>query len=146
MCPSNFVKKSERKAAEEEKFTNLYVKNLVDGMKEDLLEEIFSRYGKVFSVVIMKDGKGSSRCFGFVNFQSPDDAKKALEAMNGVQLGTIFEGRFLYVAVAQRKEDCCKELQNYYVQNTPIRSGIYSCIAHDRTGSYHTHASEQCWD
>ena len=73
MCPSNFVKKSERTAAEEEKFTNLYVKNLVDGMKEDLLEEIFSRYGKAFSVVIMKDGKGSSRGFGFVNFQSPDD-------------------------------------------------------------------------
>ena len=87
---SKFVKKSERiAAAEKEKITNLYVKNLVDGMKEDLLEEIFSRYGKVFSVVIMKDGKGSSRGFGFVNFQSPDDAKKALEAMNGVQLRKI---------------------------------------------------------
>lgn len=86
---SKFVKKSERTAAsaEEEKFTNLYVKNLVDGITEELLEERFSRYGKIISVVIMKDDKGSSKGFGFVNFQSPDDAKKALEAMNGAQLG-----------------------------------------------------------
>ncbi|XVF25070.1 hypothetical protein REPUB_Repub13aG0182000 [Reevesia pubescens] len=216
---SKFVKKIERTAAaEEEKFTNLYVKNLVDGMTEDILKEMFSRYGKVCSVVIMKDGKGSSRGFGFVNFQFPDDAKKALEAMNGVHLGSknlfvgraqkkaertellkhkykgmfnycveklkasnlyvknldvfidekkllqlfghfgqitsarvmrhengmskgfgfvcfssteeamsalrrlngiFFEGRSLYVAVAQRKEDRSKVLQNYYVQNTP---------------------------
>ncbi|XVF26874.1 hypothetical protein REPUB_Repub14bG0057400 [Reevesia pubescens] len=223
---SKFVKKSERTAAaEEEKFTNLYVKNLVDIMTKDLLEEMFSRYGKVCSVVIMKDDKGSSRGFGFVNFESPDDAKKALEAMNGVQLGsknlfvgraqkkaertkllkhknkdvfnyrfeklkalnlyvknlnvyiddkrlkelfghfgkitsarvmrhedgmskgfgfvcfsspeeamaalhglngTFFEGKFLYVAVAQRKEDRCKKLQNYYVQNTPVHSSYQS--------------------
>ncbi|XVF18902.1 hypothetical protein REPUB_Repub11eG0063500 [Reevesia pubescens] len=82
---SKFVKKIERTAAaEEEKFPNLYVKNLVDGMTENILKEMFSRYGKVCNIVIMKDGKGSSRGFGFVNFQFPDDAKKALEAMNGV--------------------------------------------------------------
>ncbi|XVF56676.1 hypothetical protein PTKIN_Ptkin06aG0139600 [Pterospermum kingtungense] len=85
---SKFVKKRERTVAtEKEKFTNLYVKNLVDGITEDLLEERFSRYGKFCSVVIMKDVNESSRGFGFVNFQSPNNAKKAMEAMNGVQLG-----------------------------------------------------------
>lgn len=85
---AKFVRKSERTTtSEEEKFTNLYVKNLFDDMTEDLLKEMFSRYGKVCSVVIMKDDNGISRGFGFVNFQSPDDAKAALEAMNGLQLG-----------------------------------------------------------
>jgi hypothetical protein len=29
-----------------------------------------------------------SKGFGFVNFDNPDDAKKAIEAMNGLQLGS----------------------------------------------------------
>ncbi|XVF74483.1 hypothetical protein PTKIN_Ptkin13bG0114000 [Pterospermum kingtungense] len=108
---SKFVKKSERTAvAEEEKFTNLYVKNLADGITEDLLEERFSRYGKVCSVVIMKDVNGSSRGFGFVNFQSPDDAKKAMEAMNGEQLGS----KNLFVGRAQKKAERTEQLNNKY--------------------------------
>ena len=41
-------------------------------------------------------------------------------------LGTFFEGRNLYVAVAQRKEDRSKVLQNYYVQNIPVQSSYQS--------------------
>ncbi|KAK2373603.1 polyadenylate-binding protein [Trifolium repens] len=40
-----------------------------------------------------------SKGFGFVNFDNPDDAKKAIEAMNGLQLGS----KILYVARAQKK-------------------------------------------
>jgi polyadenylate-binding protein len=29
-----------------------------------------------------------SKGFGFVNFENPDDAKRAMEAMNGLQLGS----------------------------------------------------------
>ena len=85
---SKFVKKSERKeASEETKFTNVYVKNLGEDFTEDLLREKFSEFGKVGTVFIMKDGDGKSRGFGFVNFELPDDAKKAVEALNGAMLG-----------------------------------------------------------
>ncbi|OMO70925.1 hypothetical protein CCACVL1_18570 [Corchorus capsularis] len=108
---SKFVKKSERTAvAEEAKFTNLYVKNLVDGVTEDHLQEMFSKYGKVCSAIVMKDGKGSSRGFGFVSFQSPDDAKKALDAMNGVQLGSMN----LFVGRAQKKAERTELLKHKY--------------------------------
>lgn len=85
---SKFVKKTERKEASvESKFTNVYVKNLGEDLTEDLLREKFSEFGKVGAVVIMKDGDWKSRGFGFVNFDSPDDAKKAVEALNGAMLG-----------------------------------------------------------
>lgn len=80
---SKFVKKSERLS----EFTNLYVKNLDEDVTEDLLEEKFSLYGKVDSLAIMKDANGKSRGFGFVNFESQEEAKKAIEAMNGALLG-----------------------------------------------------------
>ena len=54
---------------------------------------MFFRYEKGCSIVIMKDSNGSSRGFGFVNFQIPDDAKKALTAMNGV-IACIGDGSF----------------------------------------------------
>ena len=38
-------------------------------------------------VVIMKDVKGKSKGFGFVKFKSLEEARKAVEVLNGAQLG-----------------------------------------------------------
>lgn len=85
---SKFIKKSERMSSSEEpEFTNLYVKNLGDNITVDHLQDKFSEYGKVSNVVIMKDTDGKSRGFGFVNFESPQAAKKAVEALNGTIMG-----------------------------------------------------------
>lgn len=81
---AKFLKKSERKEPE---FTNLYVKNLDSDFTEDLLKDKFSEYGNVTSAVIMKDADGKSKGFGFVNFESPESAKMAIEALNGAIVG-----------------------------------------------------------
>lgn len=84
-----FVKKSERVLANPDvKYTNLYVKNLDPEVGEEFLLEKFSEFGKISSLVISKDENGMSRGFGFINFDNSDDAKRALEALNGSQLGT----------------------------------------------------------
>ncbi|XP_030525297.2 polyadenylate-binding protein 6-like isoform X2 [Rhodamnia argentea] len=99
---SKFVKKSERTSfSEEPEFTNLYVKNLGDNITEDHLQDKFSEYGKVSNVVIMKDIDGKSRGFGFVNFESPQAAKKAVEALNGIIMGS----KILFVGRAQKKAE-----------------------------------------
>ena len=72
------------------KYTNLYMKNLDPDIKEELLQEKFSSFGKVLSLVIAKDDNGLSKGFGFVNFDNPDDARRAMEAMNGSQLGSLY--------------------------------------------------------
>ncbi|KAL3735927.1 hypothetical protein ACJRO7_024964 [Eucalyptus globulus] len=99
---SKFVKKSERTSfGEEPEFTNLYVKNLEEDITMDHLQDKFSEYGKVSNVVIMKDIDGKSRGFGFVNFESPQAAKKAVEALNG----TIMGSKILFVGRAQKKAE-----------------------------------------
>lgn len=89
---SIFKKKQERMmdTCKEPKFTNLYVKNFDCNMTEDLLREKFSKFGKVQTAVIMRDEEGNSRGFGFVKFDSDEDAKKAVEALNGELIGTRF--------------------------------------------------------
>nr|GMC47576.1 polyadenylate-binding protein 6-like [Ipomoea batatas] len=99
---SKFIKKQEREVPREDlKFTNLYVKNFYDDLTEDLLREKFSKYGKVHNAIIMRDEKGKSRGFGFVNFYSHEDAKRAVEGLNGALLGS----KQLVVVRAQKKID-----------------------------------------
>lgn len=49
-----FVKRQDRPEGSEVRFTNVFVKNLADSVTEELLEGLFSKYGVVTSVVIMK--------------------------------------------------------------------------------------------
>ncbi|KAI8563197.1 hypothetical protein RHMOL_Rhmol03G0094000 [Rhododendron molle] len=103
MFVGKFVKKSDRiLPSTDPKYTNLYVKNLDPDVTEEVLQEKFSEFGKVLSLVISKDDNGDSRGFGFVNFESTDDARRAMEAMNGSQL---VGSKVLYVARAQKKAE-----------------------------------------
>jgi hypothetical protein len=49
-----FVKRTDRPEGSEVRFTNVFVKNLADSVTEETLEGLFSKYGVVTSVVIMK--------------------------------------------------------------------------------------------
>ncbi|CAN8254474.1 unnamed protein product [Cochlearia groenlandica] len=96
---AKFVNKNERAAMSgNQEFTNVYVKNLSVYVTEDVLHRLFSQYGTFSSVVVMRDGMGRSRGFGFVNFCLPENAKKTVESLNGYQqLGSksFFVGRAL---------------------------------------------------
>nr|GMC67011.1 polyadenylate-binding protein 6-like [Ipomoea batatas] len=58
------------------------------GNADEIETEEFSKYGKVHKAIIMRDEKGKSRGFGFVNFYSHEDAKGAVEGLNGALLGS----------------------------------------------------------
>eukprot|EP00747_Dinoflagellata_sp_TGD_P124318 gnl/TRDRNA2_/TRDRNA2_173959_c2_seq85.p1 gnl/TRDRNA2_/TRDRNA2_173959_c2~~gnl/TRDRNA2_/TRDRNA2_173959_c2_seq85.p1 ORF type:complete len:574 (-),score=159.45 gnl/TRDRNA2_/TRDRNA2_173959_c2_seq85:116-1837(-) len=74
-----FVKKAGRDV-DTDNYTNLYVKCFPDDWDEDKLTKTFEEYGPITSATVMTDPKG--RKFGFVAFESNDDAKKAVEAMH----------------------------------------------------------------
>uniref|UniRef100_A0A0D9VSJ6 Polyadenylate-binding protein n=1 Tax=Leersia perrieri TaxID=77586 RepID=A0A0D9VSJ6_9ORYZ len=98
---ATFIKKSERSANNDDKYTNLYMKNLDDDITEELIKLKFSQYGSIISVKIMKRDDGTSKGFGFVSFHNPENAKKAKEAMHGMLIGS----KSLYVARAQKKNE-----------------------------------------
>ena len=71
-------------------------------MTEEKIREEFGVFGTITSCKIMQDEKnGDSKGFGFVCFSSPDESNKAIQEMNG----RLINGKPLYVAMAQRKDD-----------------------------------------
>ncbi|OGY26025.1 MAG: RNA-binding protein [Candidatus Woykebacteria bacterium RBG_16_44_10] len=66
------------------------------------LEELFGQVGKVESADVITDrNTGRSRGFGFVEMASDDDAAKAIEKLNGNEVG----GRNIVVAEARPREE-----------------------------------------
>ena len=77
---------------------NLYVGNLSYEMSEENLRNEFAEYGEVKSAKIITDrDTGRSRGFGFVEMNSDDEGKKAMEALAGKDC----EGRQLVVNEAR---------------------------------------------
>nr|XP_046157106.1 cold-inducible RNA-binding protein B-like isoform X1 [Oncorhynchus gorbuscha] len=65
----------------------LFVGGLSFDTNEQSLEDVFSKYGQISEVVVIKDRETQrSRGFGFVTFENPDEAKDAMLAMNGKSL------------------------------------------------------------
>ncbi len=76
----------------------LYVGSLPYRTTEDDLNQIFSQYGRVVSVKIVTDRvTGQSKGFAFVEMENSADAQKAIDGVNGSELG----GRTLVVSMAR---------------------------------------------
>lgn len=65
----------------------LYVGSLHFNITEDMLRGIFEPFGKIDNIqLIMDSDTGRSKGYGFITFHNADDAKKALEQLNGFEL------------------------------------------------------------
>lgn len=111
-----FIPRKEREKELGEKaklFTNVYVKNFGEDMTDDKLKEMFEKYGTITSHKVMSKDDGKSRGFGFVAFEDPDAAERAVEELNGKE---IAEGKFMYVGRAQKKAERQQELRRKFEQ------------------------------
>ena len=81
---------------------NIYVGNLSFDSSEDQVRSLFEAYGAVDKVSIITDrDSGQPRGFAFVEMADDDAANKAIEALNGTNLG----GRNLNINEARPKAD-----------------------------------------
>jgi len=121
-----YLAKQDRPNQPSQHYTNLYVKNIGAKFTTDDLKKLFGEFGDITSPVVMMDAQGNSRCFGFVNFKTHEDAEKASKALDdkalkwkdGVLIGPVAEGETeeelkkegielmkLYVKRAMKKEE-----------------------------------------
>ena len=79
----------------------IYVGNLPYTIDDQGLSDIFSKFGSIDDVVVIKDRhSGRSKGFGFVTFSSADAANEAVK-MDGEEL----DGRKLKVNMAREREE-----------------------------------------
>jgi cold-inducible RNA-binding protein len=66
---------------------NIYVGNLAYGVTQEDLTEAFSSFGRVTTVKIIIDREtGNPRGFAFVEMADNNEALKAIQGMNGVEI------------------------------------------------------------
>ena len=81
--------------------TKLFVGNLSFNTTENDLHDAFAAHGAVTEANLMTDrDTGRPRGFAFVTMGSPEEAQKAIEAMNGATL----DGRALKVNEAEERQ------------------------------------------
>jgi cold-inducible RNA-binding protein len=82
--------------------SKLFVGNLSFKTTENELQDTFAAHGTVVEANLMMDrATGRPRGFGFVTMASPEEAQKAIEALNGKDL----DGRALTVNIAKPREE-----------------------------------------
>ncbi|KAG8364244.1 hypothetical protein BUALT_Bualt19G0108000 [Buddleja alternifolia] len=101
---------------------NIFVKNLSESADEEVLKWEFGRFGPITSVVVIREKDGSSKCFGFVNFENAGDAAKSIEMLNGQiseMNGKMVGSKPIYVAIAEKREARQTRLQALYSHVRP---------------------------
>jgi polyadenylate-binding protein len=81
------------------KSNQVYVKNLPYSVTWQQLRDAFAPFGEVVRVDIPKDIDERSKGFGFLQFRTSLQAKKAIDKMNNAE----FNGRKILVKHAQKK-------------------------------------------
>ena len=88
--------------------TKLYVGNLDYNLTSDQLKDLFAECGNIVDAVVITDrNSGRSKGFGFVEMDSEEAAKKAIETVNGKDIG----GRSIVVNEARPRQP--RENQSY---------------------------------
>src|SRR5690349_18929800 len=82
--------------------SKLFVGNLDFKITENDLQDAFAAHGTVVEANLMMDRTtGRPRGFAFVTMSTPEEAQKAIDALNGKELG----GRTLNVNIARPREE-----------------------------------------
>lgn len=111
-----FISRTEREKQLGEKakmFTNVFVKNFGNELNDSSLKEMFEKFGTITSHKVMKNEDGSSKGFGFVAFENPTSAERAVKELNDKE---ISDGMIIYVGRAQKKAERQLELKRRYEQ------------------------------
>lgn len=82
--------------------TKLFVGSLPYSVTSQELQELFAPFGNVESAAVITDKfSGQSKGFGFVEMTNDEGAQKAIQELNGSNVG----GRNIFVSVAKPKEE-----------------------------------------
>ncbi|CAG9575015.1 poly(A)-binding protein 3 [Leishmania major strain Friedlin] len=95
---------------------NVFVKKLDTAINAKELQAAFSKCGRVLSCKVALDSAGNSKGYGFVQFETADGTKAALE-MNGSKLGDSEVVVAPFVRRVDREAMAAKSFRNIYIKN-----------------------------
>jgi polyadenylate-binding protein len=101
---------------------NIYVTNLDENIDNKALFDTFSLFGNILSCKVACDKEGKSKGHGFVQFETEESQKDAIERVNGMKVGD----KFVEVHEFKKREETEKaqqpkekETKNLYIKSFP---------------------------
>jgi polyadenylate-binding protein len=96
-------RESEHGGPLEQVFQNVFVKNLNEDVTENEFKEMFEKFGPITSFVLKSYEDGAKKGFpstkyGFVNYETPEAAKGAVDEMNNLE----HKGRTIFCGPAEK--------------------------------------------
>jgi RNA recognition motif-containing protein len=89
---------------------NIYVGSLSYDVTEDDVRDVFSPYGEISSISIIKDKfSGKSKGFGFVEMPKQEEAEEAIKCLDESDM----KGRNIKVNEAKPREERPKRRERY---------------------------------
>ncbi|RKP24004.1 hypothetical protein SYNPS1DRAFT_5913, partial [Syncephalis pseudoplumigaleata] len=101
---------------------NIFIKNLDPSIDNKMLHDTFSAFGRILSCKVAMDN-GSSRGYGFVHYELPESAEKAIKAVDGMLLNDrkVYVGYHISRKERQSKiEEARSKFTNVYVKNLDL--------------------------
>jgi len=76
---------------------NIFIKNLDKSITAAQLHDTFSAFGKILSCKVEVDNNGASKGYGFVHYETQEDADQAVAKVNGMKIADkiVYVGPFL---------------------------------------------------
>ncbi|KZT62448.1 hypothetical protein CALCODRAFT_505513 [Calocera cornea HHB12733] len=111
---------------------NLFIKNLDFEVDSHMLFEAFKHFGRIVSARVMRNDQGTSKGFGFVSYQTPEEAAQALHVMDG----TMMNNKQIVVRLHEPKALRQEKLRERFSGNKRAQrqSGGASPVHSDGTG------------
>ncbi|XP_064172060.1 RNA binding protein fox-1 homolog 3-like isoform X3 [Anguilla rostrata] len=118
--------------SEKQQPKRLHVSNIPFRFRDPDLQQMFGQFGKILDVEIIFNERGS-KGFGFVTFETNEEAERAREKLNG----TIVEGRKIEVNNATARIMTNKKMCHPYVNDwklNPVVGAVYGPELYAVTG------------
>jgi RNA recognition motif-containing protein len=114
---------------------NVFVREIDPRLNQNEVEGIFQRFGPVLSTYLSVNEKGDSNRYAYIQYRSPDDAKKCLEqAKDGqLQVGESPVSVEVFKNKAEREEIKSQNQRNIYVRDLPesiVEEDLHKAFGH----------------
>lgn len=97
--------------------TNVVIKGLAKDTDWSAVKELFSKFGKIFSMKVPTDENGLSRGYAYVMFDREEAAAQAVNDMNGSEINNESITVERYKNPAAAREEAARNFTNLYVKN-----------------------------
>lgn len=93
--------------------SNVFIKNLKKSIGKNTIFDIFSGFGIILSLKIAVDEEGTSKGYGFIQFDTEKAANMSIEKVNGM----LLQGKKVYVGKFIPRQERQKVKAYVYVKN-----------------------------